>query len=189
MPYFAAEALAGGGRVIIRENMPEISTLPASHITALQDAAVLLTGYAFDAVSELRAGLPFEDTWLAEYLPARYRSDYDERFARQFVTCLLEVSGRLWSSETYRPRCVAEQLAFCALVEFAQTTLEERGLEPDFGPAWDRAFDDLGVKTLFDASHAVEPRLEFGEWFHPLEAGPPVHPSIRFQDRVLTRIS
>jgi hypothetical protein len=56
-------------------------------------------------------------------------------------------------------------LVFCALVEFAQAALEERGVEPDFGPSWDRAFDDLEVKTLFDASHAVEPRLEFREWF------------------------
>jgi hypothetical protein len=169
--------------------MLEVSALPASHITALQDAAVLLTRYAFEAVGELRDGLPFEDTWLAEYLPMRYRSRYDEGFARHFVTCLVTVSGRLWSSEAYRPRCVAEQLAFCALVEFAQATLEERRVEPDFGSAWDRAFDDLGVKTLFDASHAVEPRLEFGEWFRPLDVGTPVHPSIRFQDRVLTRIS
>ena len=149
----------GGGMVAVDQEALRVSALPATHVAALQDAAVLLTGFAYEATGEIHRGIPMEDTWLAEYLPARYRSRYDETFARQFVTCVVTASARLWSDEPFRPSCVAEQLAFCALLDFAQATLEDRGLEPEFGPAWERAFDDLGVKTLFDATHAVEPRL------------------------------
>jgi len=175
--------------VAISEKALQVSTLSASHISALQDATVLLTRFFFDSVNDLSKGVPIEDTWLAEYLPTRYRARYDEPFGRQFLTCLLNVSARLWSGERYRPACVAEQLAFRALFDFAQATLEERGGEADFGPVWERAFDELDVKTLFDESHTVDPRLEFSEWFRPIADDEPVHPSIRFRDRVLTRIS
>jgi len=174
--------------VALSEKALQTSTLSNSHLTAVQDATVLLFRFFFDAVNDLSKGVPIEETWMAEYLPTRYLELYDEAFARQFLTCLLTVSAKLWSGEAYRPACVAEQLAFRALLDFAQATLEERGIEPDFGPAWEAAFDDLGVTTLFEESSVVDPRLEFEQWFRPIaEAG--VHPSIRFQDRVLTRIS
>ena len=120
-----------GGRTVVVDTGPlQVSSLSESHASALQDATVLLTRFFFDAVNELAAGKRVEDTWLAEYLAARYRPYYDEAFARRFVTCLLTVSARLWSNETYRPACVAEQLAFRALLDFAQAGLEERGIEP-----------------------------------------------------------
>jgi hypothetical protein len=174
--------------VIVRTEGDRRSALADSHVAALQDSAVLLPGFLFDAISDLRRGVPFEATWLAEFLPKRYAHEYDEHIARKFLTCVLTVAAQLWSSESYRPACVGEHLAFCALLDFAQATLEERGVDPNFGPDWEAAFDDLGVKTLFDDSHAVEPRLELSEWFRPIGEQQP-HPSIRFQDRVRTRIS
>ncbi|HLJ59496.1 MAG TPA: hypothetical protein VKZ50_07175 [bacterium] len=172
----------------VHEKTSHVSTLSASHATALQDSAVVFSQFFFDAITDLKQGVPFEDTWLTAYLPSRYRTCYDETFGRQFLTCLLTVGVRVWGDEPYRPACVAEQLAFRALLDFAQATLEERGIKPDFGPTWERAFDDLGASALFDESHAVAPRLESGEWFRPIEDAQ-MHPSIRFQDRVPTRIS
>lgn len=166
-----------------------VSRLSESDVTALRDSTVLLTRFFFDAVNELHNGVPVEDTWLAEYLPMRYRAHYDEEFGRRFLTCLLSVSARVWNADVHAPTCIAEQLAFRALLDFAQATLEERGIDPGFGPAWEQAIDDLDVKTLFDENHVVEPRLEFSEWFHPLDEAAQIHPSIRFEDRVVTRIS
>ena len=166
-----------------------VSRLSESDVTALRDSTVLLTGFFFDAVNELHNGVAVEDTWLSEYLPKRYRAYYDEEFGRRFLTCLLSVSARLWNDDVHAPTCIAEQLAFRALLDFAQATLEERGIDPGFGPAWEQAFDDLDVKTLFEEKHAVEPRLEFNKWFHPLDEAAQIHPSIRFEDRVVTRIS
>ncbi|HLJ58960.1 MAG TPA: hypothetical protein VKZ50_04430 [bacterium] len=99
------------------------------------------------------------------------------------------MSAKLWDGGAFRPACVGEQLAFHALLDFAQATVEDRGREADFGPLWDLAYDDLGVKTLFALSGVVDPRLEFGEWFRPFTDEDVVHPSIRFRDRVLARIS
>ncbi len=189
MRYWPQSRLSRGWRVAVNTKAPQISALSESHATALQDSALLLTRFFFDAVNDLKRGVGYEDTWLAEYLPARYRARYDDAFGRQFLTCFLTVSAQLWSSEPYRPTCVADQLAFRALLEFAQAALEERGIEPEFGPAWEKAFDNLGVDALFDVAHAVEPRLEFANWFRTLDSADPVHPSIRFQDRVVTRIS
>ena len=70
--------------------------LTEDNLTALRDATVLLTRYFFDAVNALSNGAPIEDTWMAEYLPTRYRARYDEAFGRQFLTCLLAVSAKLW---------------------------------------------------------------------------------------------
>ena len=163
--------------------------LSDTNLTALRDATVLLTRYFFDAVIDLSKGVPIEDTWMAEYLPTRYRTSYDEAFARDFLTFLLAVSTKLWDGSAFRPSCVGEQLAFHALLDFAQATLEDRGQEADFGPLWDLAYDDLGVKTLFALSGVIDPRLEFREWFRPFSDGDVVHPSIRFRSHVLTRIS
>jgi len=85
--------------------------------------------------------------------------------------------------------CVGEQLAFHALLDFAQATPRDRGVAADFGPLWDLAYDDHGVRTLFEVSHPVDPRLKFHQWFHPFADEDVVHPSIRFRDQVHTRIS
>jgi len=180
---------SGGWVVVIDTRTLAVSELSESHASALQDSTVLLTRFFFDAANELSEGKRVEDTWLAEYLPMRYSPLYDGAFARRFVTCLLAVSARLWSDDPYRPACVAEQLAFRALLDFAQAALEERGIEPEFGPAWEQAFDNLGVSVLFDEVHAVEPRLAFENWFQPIDDGYQLHPSIRFQDDVRARIS
>jgi len=150
---------------------------------------VLLARYFFDAVNDLGNGIPIDDTWMAEYLPTRYRALYDETFGRNFLTCLLSVSAKLWDGVECRPACVGEQLAFHALLDFAQATLEERGVEADFGPLWDLAYDDHGVRTSFALSQPIDPRLEFCRWFHPFAEEDVVHPSLRFRDLVRTRIS
>lgn len=163
--------------------------LTETNLSALRDATVLLTRYFFDAVTDLSKGIPIEETWMSEYLPSRYRAHYDETFGRQFLTCLLSVSGGLWSGGSFRPACVGEQLAFHALLDFAQATIEDRGQEADFGTLWDLAYDDLGVNTLFTVSGVVDPRLEFRRWFEPFTTGDLIHPSIRFRDCVLARLS
>ena len=145
----------------IAPKMLESCALTEDNVTALRDATVLLTQYFFDAVNDLSRGTPIEDTWMAEYLPARYRALYDETFGRNFLTCLLSVSANLWDRPACRPACVGEHLAFHALLDFAQATLEDRGVEADFGPLWDLAYDDHGIRTLFELSHPVDPRLEF----------------------------
>ncbi|HLJ59912.1 MAG TPA: hypothetical protein VKZ50_09290 [bacterium] len=138
--------------------------LSEPNLTALRDATVLLTRYFFDAVNELSKGVPNEDTWTSEYLPSKYRASYDEAFARQFLTGFLAMSAKLWDGGAFRPACVGEQLAFHALLDFAQATLEARGTEADFGLLWDLAYDDLGAKTLVrvvqrDRSAARVPRM------------------------------
>jgi len=175
--------------VAIAPKMLESCALTEDNLTALRDATVLLTQYFFDAVNDLSRGTPIEDTWMAEYLPARYRPLYDETFGRNFLTCLLSISANVWDRPACRPACVGEHLAFHALLDFAQATLEDRGVEADFGPLWDVAYDDHGIRTLFELSHPVDPRLEFHQWFRPFADEDVVHPSIRFPDRTRARIS
>lgn len=135
---------------------------------------------------------PGLSTW-RDYLPPKYRPQYDLAFLRQFLGVLKSVADRVRSDETPVMWSVAEELAFRFIVEFAQAVGEggskwtERD-DDDLTAYIETAADDSDVDYLFDPRwDGIEDNeslqivnLHFEDWFkrfnrqsQPGSGGPP----------------
>lgn len=162
--------------------------LPASHVQALYDSIEVLTDQFYEDVASLEYGTQFHNTWMAMYLPDKHLPRYGVLFAKKLLTCLITVGWKLRAPEGYLLSCVAEELALNALIEHAEFIFEEQGIEADFGPLCDYAFEDTEFEVLFDlAKDGIEDsdvgrylgmgHLHFDEWFKPF-VGAYVHPYV-----------
>ena len=155
--------------------------LPDSHREALYDALCILSDDFFGE-SE------YSELLLLSYLPPRYIPRYDGLFCRRFFVTFLTVGYKLAQPAPSELSCTAEVLACQALISEAESILEFKGIEPDFGDFTDAVFQDLDHEYLFGGSlDGIEDtdigarlgigHLHFDEWFEPfLNATTPVHP-------------
>ena len=166
-------------------------TLPLTHRRALQTACDILVDEFMEDYSEVAEGdLPFAESSLGSYLPAKHSLRYTPLFAKQFLFCLLVVTWKLAQTNPPEPllACTAEELALRALISRAESALELEQLDHDFGTFEDVVFEDLDHELLFhheiDGIESAEdggPQgyifLDFASWFKPFpSAATAVHP-------------
>jgi hypothetical protein len=156
---------------------------------ALRAAVTILLDRFFADVGHLKAGGDFADTDMAEYLPPRFAAKYNHVFAKEFLVCLATVATKLIQPGNWPLACVGEELALSAMIQDAETILEERGGEADLGDFRELATKDNDYLMLFDmAWDGIEDadlgrqvrvmNLALNEWFEPFYEGIPVHPYV-----------
>lgn len=166
-------------------------TLPLTHRRALQTACDILVDEFMEEYSEIAEGeLPFAESSLGSYLPAKHRLRYTPLFAKRLFTCILVVAWKLAQKRPLDPllACTAEELALRALISRAESALELEELDYDFGPFEDMVFEDLdhellytpeldGAETGKSAKALGYAFLEFDSWFRSFNsATSAVHP-------------
>jgi len=165
------------------------SALPESHWKALYEANTILIDEVLEDLTDLRAGTGFEHLGIADYLPPRYLTRYDDEFLRRFLMCLTSVGLKLRLPGFHPLGCVAEELALHAMIERARELLEEDGEEDDYSAWEDYAFEDADFELLYDdvmdgiEESPVGRRLGmapmgFHDWFVPFSPPRVVHPYV-----------
>ena len=154
-------------------------TLPLTHRRALQTACDILVDEFMEEYSEIAEGeLPFAESSLGSFLPAKHRLRYEPLFAKRFFACFLVVAWKLAQEEPLRPllACTAEELALRALIARAESVLELEEIDDDFGPFEDMVLEDLDHELLFvqeidgieiaeNTEHMRYLFLDFASWF------------------------
>ena len=147
--------------------------LPESHREALYAALCIQSDDFFGEAEH-------SESLLLSYLPQRYIPRYDGLFCRKFFARFLTVGYKLAQPAPPEPllSCMAEMLACQALISEAESILQFKGIEPDFGDFAEAVFQDLDHEYLFDGRFdGVEDsdmgarlgigHLRFDEWFEP----------------------
>lgn len=124
------------------------------------------------------------------FLPSRHADLYDFALMRRLHVCLVVVAGRL-QDRWEPPRCRGEELVLRAVIDHAETCLDEQIGEPTdgLGGLRERLFEDLDHEYLFDmafdgiddpdtyeCSQLGVASLHPSAWFEPFHADAPVHP-------------
>src|SRR5690348_15639221 len=91
---------------------------------AVRTAIDLLIDDFFDDLARLADGHEFSNTTMADFLPRKDLPRYTERFAKQFLVCLVTAAEKLTGPQPRRLTCVAEELALAAILDQALVTLE-----------------------------------------------------------------
>lgn len=168
------------------------AALPPSHRAALEHACSVLLDEFLDDVADLAARPgSWDDTYMASYLPERYREHYTPFFAREFLCCASTVAWKLAQAEWLGAACLAEELALNALVERAGAELELAGEDADFDAFMSEAFESTAFEEMLDVDDedgAAAPRrpevsgraIPVDEWFRPFHEGDlqAIHPYV-----------
>ena len=153
---------------------------------ALRAAAVGCLETFDEQAGRLGQGEAFADTGLSAMLPAGFAPLYDTLFLARFRVCLVVVGWKLAQPEPQPLTCVAEELAFEAIVRVASERLESRGrsrAQADLGELFDVVLEDTDFRALFAIGDPVETELidisgelgatnlAFARWFEPFGDG------------------
>ena len=157
--------------------------LPPNHRAALEHACTVLIDEFLDDIADLSTNSAgWDDTYMASYLPGRFRQQYTPPFARQFLLCTATVAWKLGQDAWLGPACFAEDLALNALIERAGAEIELAGADADFDAFMEQAFESTAFEGLLDhdeedgAAPPARPAAEAGalrvdEWFRPYHEG------------------
>lgn len=163
------------------------SVLPDSHWKALYEANTILIDEVLGDLVDLRQGQFFSELVIADDLPRKYLTKYDDAFFRRFLLCLSAVGMKLRLPGFHPLGCTAEELALHAMIERASMLLEMNGQEPDYSEWLTYAFEDLDYQWLYEpAKDGLEDsptgkdlgvgHLRYDEWFLPFSAPRVMHP-------------
>jgi hypothetical protein len=155
---------------------------------ALQAACDILVDESFEDLRTIEESGSFTNTRMLIYLPKRYSHKYDVLFAKKFMVTIIVVIWKLTQPNWMRLGCIAEELAFLALIQQAQVQLDLEGEDPDeLEDFKGMILGDMDIEYLFDPQYdgidesevgallGIE-SLAFGDWFRPFQDDSPVHP-------------
>ncbi len=124
------------------------------------------------------------------FLPDRHVAFYDFALIRRMHVCFVVVAGRL--QDRWEPaRCRGEELVLRAVIDHAETCLDEQTDEPGDGLGrlrewlfedldheylFDMAFDGIDDPDTYEGSQLGVASLHPSAWFEPFHADAPVHP-------------
>ena len=124
------------------------------------------------------------------FLPSRYADLYDVALMRRLHVCLIVVAGR-FQDRWEPPRCRGEELVLRAVIDHAETCLDEQTNEPSEGLGdlrevlfedldheyrFNPAFDGIDGPDTYEGSQLGIASLHPSAWFEPFRADAPVHP-------------
>lgn len=145
----------------------------------IRDAAEVLVGLFCDDVRSLIEGHPFEETFMYNHLPERYRHHYDLTFAQQFLDVMIVVAWKVRDRTWWRLNSVAEELAMRAILSQAEVQANSEGKKFSSYDLTDAVFEDSDIEFLFDQHlDGIEDdeffvkrlglaNLSFADWFKP----------------------
>ena len=132
---------------------------------ALAAATDVLIDHYLENLADAQTGTwDFQQFYIADFLPRRYAHEYSPKFARQFFFCLSTIAWKLNQPHFLQPACIGEELALWALIQQAESILEEKGEEPDLGDLVDAAFEDTDVQNLYSGERDGIDETEVGQY-------------------------
>jgi len=170
------------------------------HRALVEAARALIDEILEDYANMYRGRNPEHTIIVAECLPKHYRPRYTESFIKQFIVCVVAVSGRLmdWHGQEIA-HSTGECLALYTIIEKAVASLmledketgkaAEGDADLDFRHFEKVAFVDEEYTFLFDASldeladdETGYKALKLQDWFIP-DFEEPAHPYLWGEDR------
>jgi hypothetical protein len=176
----------------VRRDMAEHphDLMPDEQRHAFAQANAVLIDAAINSLEELATGLSAADAEITAYLPAIYRSCYNEQFIRRFLVCLTIAGLVEEASDLKRLSCVAEEIAFVVTAHLAGELMLAQG-ESHNTSHWRQLLTthfDIEMMFEYDVSTPVDSAendahlptaLHFSHWFEPLRAGALLHPYLQ----------
>ncbi|MCL6613814.1 MAG: hypothetical protein K6U03_04215 [Firmicutes bacterium] len=145
----------------------------------LDSACDILIDTFHEDLDILMDGKDWDETWMSQFLPKKFRIQYDLCFAKRFLDTLLVVIWKLNDDDCWTLNSVAEEMAMAAIIKQAESLAEQKDIGFDSNYLYDGLFEDVDFELLFEPEmDGIEDdkvinrimryaNLCFEDWFKP----------------------